>query len=110
MGSTRVPKAELTGVYGGLVKRMSRKRMGDVPESVEVMWRNRKVLNLGFALTRKAEKWDRCDENLCVAGTDRGSPITAAHCPSSREGGARPFERGAPSYPSQTSIRATSSE
>jgi alkylhydroperoxidase family enzyme len=62
--STRIPKAELTGVYGGLVKRMSRKRMGDVAEPVEVMWHNKKVLNAGFALSRKAEKWDQCDENL----------------------------------------------
>jgi hypothetical protein len=43
--STRIPKAELTGIYGGLVKRMSRKRLGDVPEFAEVMWHNRKVLN-----------------------------------------------------------------
>jgi alkylhydroperoxidase family enzyme len=62
--STRIPKAELTGIYGGLVKRMARKRLGDVPEGVGVMWNNRKVLNAGFALGRKAEKWDECDENL----------------------------------------------
>jgi hypothetical protein len=29
-----------------------------------VMWHNRKVLNLGFTLSRKAQKWDQCDENL----------------------------------------------
>ena len=28
------------------------------------MWHNRKVLNFGFGLGRKAEKWDQCDENL----------------------------------------------
>ena len=32
-----VPKAELTGIYGGLVKRMSRKMLGEVPEAAEVM-------------------------------------------------------------------------
>ena len=28
---TRIPKAELTGMYAGLVKRMSRKMFGEVP-------------------------------------------------------------------------------
>ena len=62
--STRIPKAELTGIYGAMVKRMSRKMLGDVPEPVEVMWHNRKVLNTGFSLGRQAQKWDRCDESL----------------------------------------------
>jgi AhpD family alkylhydroperoxidase len=62
--STRIPKAELTGIYGALVKRMSRKMLGDVAEPVEVAWHNRKVVNLSFTLGRKAQKWDQCDENL----------------------------------------------
>ena len=32
--STRIPKAELKGMYGWLVKRMSRKMPGDVAEPV----------------------------------------------------------------------------
>ena len=63
-GSTRIPKAELTGLYGALVKRISRRMFGEVPEPVEVTWHNRKVLNFSFAVGRKAQKWDRCDENL----------------------------------------------
>ncbi len=62
--NTRIPKAELTGVYGAVVKRMSRKMLGDVAEPVEVTWHNRKVLNFSFTVGRKAQKWDRCDENL----------------------------------------------
>jgi len=62
--NTRIPKAELTGVYGAVVKRMSRKMLGDVAEPVEVTWHNRKVLNFSFAVGRKAQKWDKCDENL----------------------------------------------
>ena len=61
---TRIPKAELTGVYGWLVKRMSRKMLGDVAEPVEVAWHNRKVLNFSFSVGRKAQKWDQCDQNL----------------------------------------------
>ena len=30
--STRIPKAELTGIYGAMIKRMSRKMLGDVPD------------------------------------------------------------------------------
>ena len=63
-GNTRIPKAELTGLYGAVVKRMSRKMMGDVPEPVKVAWHNRKVLNFSFNIGRQAQKWDQCDENL----------------------------------------------
>jgi len=62
--NTRIPKAELTGVYGAVVKRISRKMMGDVPEPVEVAWHNRKVLNFSFSVGRQAQKWNQCDENL----------------------------------------------
>jgi alkylhydroperoxidase family enzyme len=63
-GNTRIPQAELTGLYGALVKRMSRKMFGKVPEPVGVAWHNRRVLNFSFGVGRKAQKWDRCDENL----------------------------------------------
>ena len=63
-GTTRIPKAELTGIYGAMVKRMSRKMLGDVAEPVEVAWHNRKVLNFSFSVSRKAQKWDQCDESL----------------------------------------------
>ena len=62
--SPRIPEAELTGLYGALVKRTSRKMFGVVPEPVGIAWQNRKVLNLSFSIGRKAQKWDRCDENL----------------------------------------------
>jgi alkylhydroperoxidase family enzyme len=62
--NTRIPKAEMTGIYGAIVKRMSRKMLGDVAEPAEVAWHNRKVLNFSFLVGRKAQKWDQCDENL----------------------------------------------
>jgi alkylhydroperoxidase family enzyme len=62
--SPRIPQAELTGFYGAMVKRMSRKMFGEVPEPVGVAWHNRKVLNTTFSIGRKAQKWDQCDENL----------------------------------------------
>jgi alkylhydroperoxidase family enzyme len=62
--TTRIPQAELTGIYGALVKRTSRKMLGDVAEPVAVAWHNRKVLNFFFSTGRKTQKWDQCDENL----------------------------------------------
>ena len=60
----RIPKAELTGVFGLVVKRAARKMFGEVPEPLGMYWHNRKVLNFSFALARKIRKWDQCDENL----------------------------------------------
>jgi alkylhydroperoxidase family enzyme len=62
--NTRIPKAELTGIYGAIVKRMSRKLLGNVPEPLGVVWNNRKVTNFSFSLSRQIRKWDQCDENL----------------------------------------------
>ena len=62
--TTRIPMAEINGVYGAIVKRMSRRMLGDVAEPVAVAWHNRKVLNFSFLVGRKAAKWDQCDENL----------------------------------------------
>ena len=63
-GTTRIPKAEMTGVYAAVVKRMARKMLGEVPEGLEVGWHNRKVLNWGFGLGRKTRKWNECDQSL----------------------------------------------
>jgi AhpD family alkylhydroperoxidase len=64
MSNTRIPKAEINGIYGAIVKGMSRKLMGNVPDPVYVAWHNRKVLNFSFLVGRKTQKWDQCDENL----------------------------------------------
>jgi alkylhydroperoxidase family enzyme len=64
VSSTRVPQAELTGLYGAMITRMSRKMFGEVPDTVGVAWHNRKALNLSFSLGRKLQKLDQCDENL----------------------------------------------
>jgi len=61
---TRIPKTEITGIYGAIVKRFSRRLLGDVPEPVGVYWHNPAVLKFYFALGQKSAKWDRCDENL----------------------------------------------
>ncbi|MGN5237712.1 MULTISPECIES: carboxymuconolactone decarboxylase family protein [unclassified Rhodococcus (in: high G+C Gram-positive bacteria)] len=62
--TTRIPPAEMTGLYGGLVKAISRRMVGNVPDGVAVLWHNRKVMNFSLGVGRRIKRWDRCDENL----------------------------------------------
>ncbi len=61
---TRIPPTEITGLKGAIVKRFSRKMLGEVPESLGVLWHNQQVLNFGFGLGRKTKKWDACPQQL----------------------------------------------
>jgi AhpD family alkylhydroperoxidase len=60
----RIPRAEISGPSGWLLKRLSRKQLGDVPEAMGVMWHNRKVLFGSMGFGRKIERWDRLDRDL----------------------------------------------
>ena len=64
MGATRVPKAEITGLYGAVVKRFSKKLLGRVPEPLGVYWHNRPVLKATMGMGAKAQKWDACELSL----------------------------------------------
>ena len=63
-GSARVPRTQLAGVQGGLLKLAIRKRLGEIPESVEVLWNHPTVFKDMMRLGAKTEKWDRLDPNL----------------------------------------------
>lgn len=63
-GSTRVPAAEVTGVYGAVLKTVSRRMFGTVPEPLGVMWHNRQVLSFSLGLGRRSSRWNACDEDL----------------------------------------------
>jgi alkylhydroperoxidase family enzyme len=60
----RVPPTEITGVFGAMAKRFSKKMLGEVPESLGVMWHNQRVLRTLIGFSRKADKWDACDAEL----------------------------------------------
>jgi AhpD family alkylhydroperoxidase len=62
--NTRVPETEITGIYGYLLKMMTRKMFGRVPASAGVMWHYPAVFKDMMGFGRKAEKWDRLDPNL----------------------------------------------
>jgi alkylhydroperoxidase family enzyme len=64
MSATRIPPAEITGLYGVLVKRFSKKLLGRVPEPLGVYWHNRAVLKANMAAGAKAAKWSACDASL----------------------------------------------
>jgi len=63
-GKTRIPPAEMTGIYAAIVKRMSRRMFGEVLEPAAVIWHNRKVVNFSFSVGRQTQKWDQCDATL----------------------------------------------
>jgi AhpD family alkylhydroperoxidase len=70
MASTaRVPATEITGIYGSLLKTMSRKTFGQVPEGLGVMWHHPAVLKDMMKFGRKTESWDRLDPNLASFAT-----------------------------------------
>ena len=62
--TSRIPPREVSGLFGALVKTISRKRLGSVPESLGVMWHSRPVLMTTAGAGRKAAKWKDCDNDL----------------------------------------------
>jgi alkylhydroperoxidase family enzyme len=79
--NARVPKAEITGLYGFLLKTMSRRMFGHVPESVGVMWHHPTVLKDMMGFGRKVEKWDQLDPNLAsFAGMAAAGVVGCSFC------------------------------
>jgi alkylhydroperoxidase family enzyme len=62
--SARIQPAPVTGVFGAVVKRFSKKLLGEVPEPVGVYFHNRRVLKTFLSVSGKAQKWNQCDEDL----------------------------------------------
>jgi alkylhydroperoxidase family enzyme len=61
----RIPKAEITGLYGAMV-RMFAKRMlgGEMPDNAYVYFHHRPVLKSVLSFEGKVKKWDRLDPML----------------------------------------------
>jgi AhpD family alkylhydroperoxidase len=62
--STRIPATEITGIYGSVVKAMSRKMLGQVPESAGVMWHHPTAFKDLMGFGRKVDSWKRLDPDL----------------------------------------------
>jgi alkylhydroperoxidase family enzyme len=67
--TTRVPRTEITGLYGCLLKVAMRKMLGGVPEGAEVMWHHPRVFKDLMRFGGRTEKWDRLDRNLASLAT-----------------------------------------
>ena len=61
----RIPKAELTGAYGALVRMFAKKMIGGpVPDNAYVYFHNKPVLKAVMGFEGKVRKWDRLDPTL----------------------------------------------
>ena len=67
--STRVPATEITGVYGALLKTMSRRMLGQVPDAAGVMWHYPAVFKDMMRFGRRTESWNRLDPDLASFAT-----------------------------------------
>ncbi|GAA1574141.1 carboxymuconolactone decarboxylase family protein [Kribbella sancticallisti] len=79
--TTRIPEVEITGLYGRLVKIMSRRMLGQVPESAGVMWNNPTVFKDMMGLGQKVKKWNQLEPNLASLATmSAASVIGCSFC------------------------------
>jgi alkylhydroperoxidase family enzyme len=62
--TTRIQPKPITGAYGTVVKAISRRMFGQVPESLGVMWHHVPALKAGMRFGQQLQKWDACDEGL----------------------------------------------
>ena len=61
----RIPRAEVTGVFGGLMKLYARKKLGgEFPDNGYVYFHHKPVLKAILSFEGKVEKWDRLDPML----------------------------------------------
>lgn len=60
----RLPKAEMTGLQARLIRWVARKKVGRVPESLELMWHHPAVLKDLARMGGRTERWDRLDDSL----------------------------------------------
>jgi alkylhydroperoxidase family enzyme len=61
---SRIPRTPLAGIQGGLLKLVIRKKLGEIPESIEVMWNHPAVFKDMMRIGAKTERWNRLDHNL----------------------------------------------
>ena len=62
--SARVPGAALAGIQGGLLKLAIRRKLGEVPQSISVLWNHPTVFKDLMQMGRKMEKWGSLDDGL----------------------------------------------
>lgn len=66
---TRIPPAEVGGVYGATVKFAARRMVGRVPDSLGVLWHNKTVMRDAMGIGGKVERWHELDRDLASYAT-----------------------------------------
>ncbi|KQM84450.1 carboxymuconolactone decarboxylase family protein [Agromyces sp. Leaf222] len=62
--STRIPPAEVTGLYGTATKFAARRMIGKVPDSLGVLWHHQAVMKDAMGFGRKVVRWHELDPDL----------------------------------------------
>jgi AhpD family alkylhydroperoxidase len=79
--STRVPATEVTGIYGSLLKAMTRRMVGSVPDAVGVMWHYPAVFKDLMGFGRKVDSWNWLDPTLAsLAAMAAAGAIGCSFC------------------------------
>ena len=77
----RIPKADLTGLYGAVVRRVSKKMYGEVPDVGYVYFHHKPLLRAVMGFEAKVGKWDALDPTLkSLAEMAAASTIGCSWC------------------------------
>jgi alkylhydroperoxidase family enzyme len=78
---TRIPPAEISGVYGALVKVAAKKMIGRVPDSIGVLWNHPRIMKDSMSIGRKAEGWHELAPDLAsYAGMASAATVGCSFC------------------------------
>lgn len=81
MTTTRVPRKQLDGLFGTLIKIAMRKKVGSVPEGAEVLWNHPAAFKDSMRFGARVEKWDRLDQSLAtLASMAAAAEIGCSFC------------------------------
>lgn len=69
MSTTRIPRAQVDGLFGRVVTVMTRRMFGTTPDSIGVLWHHKQVFKDSMGFGRKVEAWDELDRNLATYAT-----------------------------------------
>ena len=65
----RIPRAEITGPTGSVMRAISRRMSGKVMDGLHVYWHHRPVMNAVFSFERRVARWTALDPTLKTYAT-----------------------------------------
>jgi AhpD family alkylhydroperoxidase len=76
---TRIPPTEVSGAFGALVKLSARKMLGQVPDSLGVLWHHKAVMKDALGIGRKVERWHELDRDLASYAAMAAAATVGCH-------------------------------